>query len=120
MRRYGSLPQHIKAALTALRGTGNTLPFACYDTEAEYQKFLDDASVVPYAYDQPAMGRLWARASIDAAACARKQSKTGALISTAFTARDFKSVAEALGEADRIKYWGRSRFALLMHRPSRA
>ena len=67
-----------------------------------------DFSLVPRAHERENLGRFWARGTILAEQCGRRpqQNKTGALIGTAFTARDVVSVAEALGEDGLVRFWG--------------
>ena len=57
--------------------------------------------------DREALGKLWASSNLSGKACAQAQNKTGDLIGTAFTARDVVSIAEALGQGDKIRYWGK-------------
>ncbi|KAK8146938.1 hypothetical protein G3M48_002360 [Beauveria asiatica] len=73
------------------RGTTTTLPFQCFTSDLEAQQ---------------ALSYLWAAADNFAHACAKTQNETGALINTPFVARDLVSVATALGEEDKIRYWG--------------
>ncbi|GAM42077.1 hypothetical protein TCE0_043f15723 [Talaromyces pinophilus] len=88
------------------RGTSaSNMPFTCYDSEYELQKFAD-AQTAPDVDDTAALGRLWARGTIDANTCAQKHSVTGTLIGTTFTARDVMSIAESVGEDGLLRYWG--------------
>lgn len=87
-------------------GTGDTIPFECYDTETEKQRFATDLSLIARPSDKALLGRTWARSKIAAEKCARKQSKTGELVGTAFVARDMMNVAESLGEDGLLRYWG--------------
>ncbi|KAJ4148207.1 hypothetical protein LMH87_002687 [Akanthomyces muscarius] len=90
------------------RGTGSTIPLACLDTDMEKLNMMLDFSLVPRAHERENLGRFWARGTILAEQCGRRpqENKTGALIGTAFTARDVVSVAEALGEDGLVRYWG--------------
>ncbi|PGH19695.1 hypothetical protein AJ80_03850 [Polytolypa hystricis UAMH7299] len=88
------------------RGTGNTLPFTCYDNDLEVLAMMDE-QILANASDTT-MGRLWARASVDAQACFSKANETGSLIGTAFGARDLMSVVDALDEDGMLRYWGLS------------
>jgi hypothetical protein len=53
-----------------------------------------------------ALGRLWARGAIDAHLCLENANETGALISTAFVARDLISIVDGLEEDGMLRYWG--------------
>lgn len=54
-----------------------------------------------------ALGRIWAQGKLKANACAGGPgNKTGELIGTAFVARDFMSVVDALNEDGKLRYWG--------------
>ncbi|KAH8689176.1 TAP-like protein-domain-containing protein [Talaromyces proteolyticus] len=90
------------------RGTPNSnLPFSCFDTDFARQAQAQGQSL-PDIDNEEALAKLWARATIDATACAKKQKTTGELIGTAFTARDVLSIAENLGEDGMVRYWGYS------------
>jgi hypothetical protein len=56
-----------------------------------------------------ALARLWARGKVDANICRLygNANETAELIGTAFTARDFMSVVDALDEDGMLRYWGR-------------
>jgi hypothetical protein len=81
------------------------MPFTCYDSEYELQEYAD-AQTAPDADDAAALGKLWARGTIDANTCAQKHNVTGTLIGTAFTARDVMSIADSIGEDGLLRYWG--------------
>lgn len=93
--------------LTDYSGTGNTIPFSCYDNDFELQLYWDGQSF-PDGSDTSALGKLWTRGTIDADSCAKNDNGTGRLISTAFVARDMVKVAESLGEDGMVRYWGES------------
>lgn len=61
---------------------------------------------VPSNTSDVALGRLWSRGSIDASLCLENANETGALISTAFVARDLISIVDALEEDGMLRYWG--------------
>lgn len=65
-----------------------------------------DFITVPRADEPVGLGRFWARSTILADQCGRRQNRTGELIGTAFTARDMASVADALDEDGQLRYWG--------------
>ncbi|KAL4925953.1 uncharacterized protein BDV17DRAFT_283568 [Aspergillus undulatus] len=62
------------------RGVGNTVPFSCYNTDAERLAALDSC----YAY----------------------MNKTGDLYGTAFITRDMMQIVDALGGDGLLHYWG--------------
>jgi pimeloyl-ACP methyl ester carboxylesterase len=87
------------------RGTGNTLRFACFESEELgmlYGMGLPDASDV-------APGRLWAEASILAQSCGVTQKENGEFVGMAFAARDMMQIVDALGEDGLLRYWGKLR-----------
>jgi len=86
------------------RGTGNVIPFNCSKSLAASSAMLTD-KVLSNSSDV-ALGRLWARGSIDAAMCLENANETGALIGTAFVARDLISIVDALEEDGMLRYWG--------------
>jgi hypothetical protein len=88
----------------SLRGTVNTIPFQCYDNEFETFNMLKEQSHANSS--DTTIGRLWARAEIDAAACLKRGNSTGQFLGTAFVARDLISVVDALGEDGMLRYWG--------------
>ncbi|OAA47347.1 TAP domain-containing protein [Beauveria brongniartii RCEF 3172] len=90
------------------RGTTTTLPFQCFTSNLEAQEALNALGRIPPPEDHENLGYLWAAADNFAQACAKTQNETGALINTPFAARDVVSVATALGEKDKIRYWGLS------------
>ncbi|RYO93627.1 hypothetical protein DL763_004302 [Monosporascus cannonballus] len=86
------------------RGTGNTIPFWCYDNDAEMFTAANEQKLGNAT--EFMLGRLWALADIGAHMCAERAAETGSLISTAFVARDLMRVAEALEEDGLLRYWG--------------
>ncbi|KAJ4305782.1 hypothetical protein N0V90_001314 [Kalmusia sp. IMI 367209] len=95
-----------------LRGTGETLPVTCFDLENVYEQveFLR-ASIISPPYtnaSSSALGTLWATSGASAKRCSQNAYKVLPLISTAFTARDFIQVVDALGEDGMLRYWGHS------------
>jgi len=61
-------------------------------------------------------GHYWAQSQVVAGVCSLAQNETGALIGTAFTARDTMQVVDALGEDGLLRYWGEQ--AVLVNRVS--
>jgi len=53
-----------------------------------------------------ALGRLWARGTVNANICFDRANSTGRLIGTAFVARDLMSVVDSLEEDGMLRYWG--------------
>ncbi|KAE8342090.1 hypothetical protein BDV24DRAFT_173957 [Aspergillus arachidicola] len=94
------------------RGTGNTLPFSCYEDEEER---LASGLRAPFATNasDTALGEVWAEAKNRADACVHAQNETGSLIGTAFTARDIMNVVDALEEDGKLRWWGQSYGTLL-------
>ena len=88
-------------------GTGNTMPFQCFPTDAEFQVFFDEQKW--FDSTETALQRIWARAGVDVALCKMYMDKIGPYIGTAFVARDLISVVDALGEDGMLRYWGESR-----------
>ncbi|OAQ95943.1 hypothetical protein LLEC1_01463 [Akanthomyces lecanii] len=88
------------------RGTTTTLPFTCFTSGFQQQRFVDNLSPAPEPKDLEAIGHLWAGATNFGQACAQVQSKNGSLIGTAFAARDVVSIATTLGEKDKVRFWG--------------
>ncbi|OAQ72013.1 peptidase S33, tripeptidyl-peptidase [Pochonia chlamydosporia 170] len=86
-------------------GTGTTLPFRCLEGSYELGSFVS-SQVLPDITQKDALGRLWARGTIDANICARRRNDTGRLLGTAFVARDVVEIAKSLGEDDMVRYWG--------------
>ncbi|PHH90451.1 hypothetical protein CDD83_3626 [Cordyceps sp. RAO-2017] len=87
------------------RGTGNTIPFTCYDPIYWRQTFWQEP-ISPGDADDILLGKLWARGTTMADFCAKTQNDTGRLINTAFVARDIVQLADALGEDGLVRYWG--------------
>lgn len=54
------------------------------------------------------LGEVWAEVKNKADACTHAQSETGALVGTAFTARDIMNVVDALEEDGKLRLWGKS------------
>lgn len=99
-------PRTATAKLTTCdRGTGNTLPFSCFEDE---QERIAAALRAPFATkaSDTALGQVWAEAKNRADACAHAQNETGSLIGTAFTARDIMQVVDALEEDGKLRWWG--------------
>ncbi|CAI7651000.1 unnamed protein product [Penicillium viridicatum] len=89
------------------RGTGSTLPFSCYTDKEERIRSNLRAPVATNASDV-SLGEVWAEVKNKADACTHAQSETGALVGTAFTARDIMNVVDALEEDGKLRLWGQS------------
>lgn len=85
------------------RGTGQTLRFQCFEQE---ELGLSYAQGDPGA-SEVAAGTLWAEATILAEACGARLKETGDLVGMAFAARDMMRIVDALGEDEKLRYWGR-------------
>lgn len=89
-------------------GTGTTIPFSCYENAtAALPNQLQYPDIGANSSDT-ALGTVWARATLTDSVCAGAPgNKTGELIGTAFVARDFISVVDALKEDGMLRYWGK-------------
>ncbi|KAF1969104.1 alpha/beta-hydrolase [Bimuria novae-zelandiae CBS 107.79] len=101
-----------RLVLTLPRGTGDTLPVTCYDPKSIYDQVevLRSTVMVPALTNasSSALGELWAISGANAIRCAREAKDVLPLVSTAFTARDYIQVVDALGEDGMLRYWGHS------------
>ncbi|KAJ4317000.1 hypothetical protein N0V84_007595 [Fusarium piperis] len=96
------------------RGTGRTLPFNCSiedDEESEKKASKSKRSrrwdVLPQANLWPTFkGQTWDQLGEWADQCYKARKETGALIGTAFSARDIMTAVDALGEDGKLRYWG--------------
>lgn len=86
------------------RGTGKTIPFNCVNhTLLEADMLLGSLISVD---SRENMGIMWARGGVNGYFCESDPNGVGELVGTAFTARDFISVVDALGEDGMLRYWG--------------
>lgn len=101
-----------KDELTIIRGsTLDTLPFSCFATPRD-QKDWESANIAwPWNSSDTRLGENWAIAKVYTDICAKNTNATtsGAYIGTAYTARDYMSVIDALGEDGLLRYWGKTR-----------
>ncbi|KAK8035383.1 TAP-like protein-domain-containing protein [Apiospora rasikravindrae] len=89
------------------RGTGNTIPFSCYQNETLRRAGQATVRQERANSSDATPGRLWAEAQVLANDCGNALANTtGSLVGTAFVARDFMKVVDALGEDGLIRYWG--------------
>ncbi|KAI9930634.1 hypothetical protein MW887_011389 [Aspergillus wentii] len=91
------------------RGTANTLTAKCMDNDTERREFLKNLRFGDLAQpsDAKALGRQWATAAVFSNTCSNSSlGEKGALMSTAFAARDLMRIAEAVDEDGLLRYWG--------------
>ncbi|KAI4605006.1 hypothetical protein J4E83_010877 [Alternaria metachromatica] len=90
------------------RGTGTTLPVNCYNDEMERMVATLRTPTRTNSSDV-ALGAVWSYAKQYAARCSQNEAVNGSLMSTAFVARDFMKIVDALtveGEDGLLRYWG--------------
>ncbi|KAL2871827.1 uncharacterized protein BJX67DRAFT_88780 [Aspergillus lucknowensis] len=86
------------------RGTVDTIPLKCHtDPVQKYRMFFGQK---PSNFSDTTAGELWARGGADAEACAANAGEAGAVLTTAFVARDLIQVVDALDEDGLLRYWG--------------
>lgn len=94
--------------MVAIRGTGQTIPFDCFETPDErelagwkyrLEYLLSDSSDV-------ALGDTWASTGAFTSICAEAGKDIGELVGTAFVARDLMQVVDALDEDGLLRFWG--------------
>ncbi|KAL3481930.1 TAP-like protein-domain-containing protein [Aspergillus californicus] len=86
------------------RGTVDTIPLRCHKDPVKQQRMFFGQTTGNSSEHK--VGELWARGAADAEACAANAGKTGAVMTTAFVARDMISVVDALDEDGMLRYWG--------------
>ncbi|KAJ6785450.1 hypothetical protein PWT90_07112 [Aphanocladium album] len=87
-------------------GVSDTLPFTCFTSDFQQQSVMEALGAAPQHDNREAIGHAWAAAGLFGQACAATQNETGSLIGTAFAARDVLSITTALGEQDKVRFWG--------------
>ncbi|KAI9167796.1 Tripeptidyl aminopeptidase [Paramyrothecium foliicola] len=85
------------------RGTGNTIPFQCYD---EFSLLMSTENQTPTNSSDVALGSSWVGGQLESRACLETQKNTGCLLGTAFVARDLIQVVDGLEEDGMLRYWG--------------
>lgn len=98
--------------LTIIRGTTpDTLPFACFATPKKYDDWNSANKAWPWNSSDTKLGESWAITKVYTDVCANNANVTtsGGYIGTAYTARDYMSVVDALGEDGLLRYWGKTR-----------
>ncbi|KAH6695059.1 TAP-like protein-domain-containing protein [Plectosphaerella plurivora] len=86
------------------RGTGKTIPFNCVNNTALETEMLMGSLISVDSREN--MGRMWARGGVNSYICQTDPNGVGQFVGTAFTARDFIRVVDALGEDSMLRYWG--------------
>lgn len=84
------------------------MTFDCFTSPITAQQLSAYSAFFPRPDEREAMGKLWAATGIISDTCAATLKGNGTLVGTAFTARDVVALSEALGQKDKIRYWGKS------------
>lgn len=94
--------------LTSSRGTGDTLPFSCFPTEAERAAYYSSLYGMTTNASDTSIGLAWATAQWMTVLCKNSTDaqEAGEVIGTAYTARDMMQIVDALGEDGMLRYWG--------------
>ncbi|KAH9883329.1 TAP-like protein-domain-containing protein [Xylariomycetidae sp. FL2044] len=95
------------------RGTGNTLPFSCFDDPAERVLYNAKYLLSSGGASDIALSRGFANAEILANICESKGNDLGSLLGTSFVARDLMQVVDSLNEDGLLRFWGFSYGSLL-------
>ena len=86
-------------------GTGNTIPYSCFETEIE--RTLSQLLIPRLTNSSDtALGSIWAGKGALAQACYETRKDIGELVGTAYVARDMIRIAEALDDDGLLRYWG--------------
>lgn len=95
-----------------IRGTTPyTLPISCFATPKDFKDWNSANTVWPWNSSDTTLGENWAITKLYADICANNTNVTtsGGYIGTAYTARDYMSVATVLDEDGLLRYWGKTR-----------
>ncbi|KOS22357.1 Tripeptidyl aminopeptidase [Escovopsis weberi] len=87
------------------RGVGDTLPFSCFDSDAERATFFANFPAGTNDSDT-SLGLTWAYGTAFAEICHNRNKDIGQLMSTAFIARDMMQIVDALEEDKLLRYYG--------------
>ena len=91
------------------RGTGETLPFLCYNSTEERTEAYTGIPNTWTASDA-ALGLVWASKQISGARCLLQKPEVGELLGTAFVARDIMRVVDALEDDGMVRFLGKKSF----------
>ncbi|RFN46292.1 hydrolase or acyltransferase (alpha/beta hydrolase superfamily) [Fusarium flagelliforme] len=94
------------------RGTGRTIPFDCPSLD-EWHTLEDslhrrELHTFPQYDAWEDIKTTWKKAGEVAQACWEDHRDTGRFVGTPFVARDMISIVDALGQGDKLNYWGSS------------
>ena len=92
--------------LTLSRGTGFTIPYSCYDTQADREVATLLTPTLSNSSDS-ALGTEFSLKKALAESCFENAKDRGELVGTAFVARDMIRIAEALDDDGLLRYWGK-------------
>ncbi|KAI1059299.1 hypothetical protein LB507_004025 [Fusarium sp. FIESC RH6] len=94
------------------RGTGHTIPFDCPSLEksppTESGLHRRQFHTLPQADIWEYIKTSWKELDEQAETCWRDHRGTGRFVGTPFVARDMISIVDALGQGDKLNYWGTS------------
>ena len=92
--------------LITFSGTGYTIPYSCYGTQAERSLA---SLLIPKLTNSSdtALGTIWAGTGALAQACYETRQDIGEYVGTAFVARDMIRIAEALDDDGLLRYYGK-------------
>lgn len=98
-------------------GTGDTIPFTCFESAEARQaaiiqapevwhKVLTQMTVFSNGSDA-GLGEVFAGGAIIAEQCYQHHQDTGSYVGTAFTARDMIEIVDAIEEDGLLRFWGK-------------
>ena len=97
--------QEGESLLIPVRGTGDTIPYSCYNSSIDRLTTLLLTPLSSLSSDT-ALGTAWAYKRTLAESCYDNRKDIGDLVGTAFVARDMMQIVDALGEDGMLRYWG--------------
>ncbi|KAK3315525.1 TAP-like protein-domain-containing protein [Apodospora peruviana] len=97
------------------RGVEKTLTFSCFDTPVDRKIAGYKYPLLPLNASDVALVDTWANTQALSNICRNRNTTTdrGALVGTAFVARDMMQIVDALGEDGLLRFWGISYGSLL-------